>query len=132
MTMSTYVGLLRASRSNIHGHLLCSHLLSTYKLKHTYSLVPTHKCVFDCRKLTTGRAWHGQRNRSSIPSDRQTNVCSMVPESLADAISCRGPKFQKFSAISYLTDRSLNTGLKHMKKTMEIFVKQTGPLCTIF
>jgi len=46
----------------------------------------------------------------------------MVPERLADVISCRGPKFQKFSALrvdNQLLDRqvSLNTGLKHMKKT---------------
>jgi len=61
---------------------------------------------------------HGRWNRSGTPGDHHTNVCSMVPERLADAIS--EVLIQKISALrtdNQLLGRrvSLITELKHMK-----------------
>jgi len=39
---------------------------------------------------------HGRRNRSGRPGECQTNVCSMVPEKLADVISEVLQNFMRF------------------------------------
>ena len=43
--------------------------------------------LYMLRAIAMPTSNHGQWNRSGRPGDRRTNVCSMVPESLADAIS---------------------------------------------
>jgi len=93
-------------------------------------------CACACMYMCCVCVGHGWWNRSGRSGNCRTNVCSMVPERLADTISevINSKFFSMLCANNRLLGRwvSLISGLKHMKQTMEFMCNAIGPLYTTF
>ena len=83
---------------------------------------------------TYHRRWNGWWNRSGRPGDCQINVCSMVPERLADAISkvLNSKNFSALHADNWLPTCLLSLDWNTWKRIWNLHVKQTGTLCSSF
>ena len=73
------------------------------------------------------RAVHGRQNRSGRPGNSWTNVFSIVPERLADAISeVLNSKNRQLGRRMFLITRQ-----KHVKHTIEFLCKTNGVTLTL-